>query len=140
LSYTTFEYGNLSIGQKQAGGGESVDISLQVSNTGSVAGEEVVQFYICDAFASLPRPLKELKGYARLALNPGETKTVTFHLPVDQLAFYDIDQNLILEPGTMYVMIGSSSDDIRLRGEFEIVGANKIPVSDRVFVCPVDVG
>jgi beta-glucosidase len=139
LSYTTFEYGNLSIGRKQAGSGESVEISLQVSNAGSVAGEEVVQLYICDAFASLPRPVKELKGYARLPLNPGEIKTVTFHLPVDQLAFYDIDRNLILEPGTIYIMLGSSSDDIRLRGEFEIVGANKIPVKDRVFVCPVDV-
>jgi beta-glucosidase len=83
--------------------------------------------------------MKELKGYVRLTLKPGASKTVTFSLPVDQLAFYDNELNLVLEPGRILVMIGSSSDDIRLTGEFEIIGEGKISVKNRVFVCPVQV-
>ena len=139
LSYTSFEYGDLSINRKQVTSGESVDISLSVRNIGKVAGEEVVQLYIHDEFASTPRPVKELKGYQRVRLEPGEKKRITFHLPVDQLAFYDTDLNLVLEPGRIFIMIGSSSDYIRLTGEFEIVGKNKIPVEERVFVCSIDV-
>jgi beta-glucosidase len=139
LSYTSFEYSDLSIGEKQAKGGESVDISLDVRNVGKVAGEEVVQLYIRDEFASCPRPVKELKGYQRVMLNPGEARNVTFHLPVDQLAFYDVDLNLIIEAGKIIVMLGSSSEDIRLRGEFEITGEKKMAVKKRVFVCPVEI-
>jgi beta-glucosidase len=139
LSYTLFEYKDLSIGRKQATAGESVDISLSVRNVGKVAGEEVVQLYIQDEFASTPRPVKELKGYQRLMLELGETKLLTFHLPVDQLAFYDVDSNLIIEAGRIEIMVGSSSEDIRLRGEFEITGEPKMPIQDRVFVCPVTV-
>ena len=140
LSYTAFDYGDLFISREQATRGESVDVSLKVTNTGSVAGDEVVQFYIRDEFASAPRPMKELKGYARVTLQPGESKAVTFHLPVDQLAFYDNNMNLVLEPGRIFVMLGSSSDDIRLSGEFEITGKGTLPVKERVFVCPVEVG
>ena len=140
LSYTTFEYSDLSIKQNQVRGGETVDVSLQIRNVGSVAGEEVIQHYIRDVYASYPRPVKELKGYVRLSLNPGERKKITFHLPVDMLAFYDSNLNLILEPGLIQVMLGSSSEDIRLRGEFEIVGEGKITVESRVFVCPKTLG
>jgi len=140
LSYTAFDYGDLFISREQATRGESVDVSLKVTNTGSVAGDEVVQFYIRDEFASAPRPMKELKGYARVTLQPGESKAVTFHLPVDQLAFYDNNMNLVLEPGRIFVMLGSSSDDIRLNGEFEITGKGTMPVKERVFVCPVEIG
>ena len=139
LSYTSFEYSDLSIGQEQVTGGESVDISLTVENVGKVAGEETVQLYVHDEFASTPRPVKELKGYRRVLLQSGETKQITFHLPVDQLAFYDTDLNLVLEPGRIVVMVGSSSEDIRLTGEIEIVGKGKTMVNERVFVCPVDV-
>jgi beta-glucosidase len=65
---------------------------------------------------------------------------VTFHLPVNQMAFYDEDLKLILEPGKMLVLVGASSDDIRLNGEFEITGTGKAAVKERVFVCPVDIG
>jgi beta-glucosidase len=116
-----------------------VKISLQVRNSGSVAGDEVVQLYVRDEFASMPRPVKELKGYIRLTLQPAETRTVTFHLPVNQLAFYDEDLNLILEPGKTEVMLGGSSEDLRLRGEFEIKGTGKIAVKERVLTCPVDI-
>jgi beta-glucosidase len=139
LSYTTFEYGNLSISRDQAASGQSVAISLKITNTGSLRGDEVVQLYTCDEVASVPRPVKELKGYVRLTLEPGETVTVTFDLPVDQLAFYDAEIKLVLEPGWILVMAGSSSDDIRRTGRFKIIGEGKIPVKERVFVCPVEV-
>lgn len=139
LSYTSFAYSSLSVSRQQATGGETVDISLDLSNSGPVTGDEVVQLYIRDVYASTPRPVQELKGYQRLTLQPGETRKLTFHLPVDQLAFYDNDLNLILEPGQINVMVGSASDDIRLCGAFEIIGAPKIPVKERVFVCQVDV-
>jgi beta-glucosidase len=109
-----------------------------VTNTGAVEGDEVVQLYIRDEFASVPRPTKELKGYARVRLLPGESKFITFHLQVDQLAFYDNDLNLVVEAGKIIVMLGSSSDDIRLSGAFEITGAGKMAVRERVFFCPVD--
>jgi beta-glucosidase len=139
LSYTSFEYRDLLIGRNQVTVGESVDISLAVKNVGKVAGDEVVQLYIRNEFASTPRPVKELKGYRRVRLKPGETVQITFHLPVNQLAFYDVNLNLSIEAGKIYVMVGSSSDDIRLNGEFEIVGEKSMAVKERVFVCPVSI-
>jgi beta-glucosidase len=145
LSYTRFEYSDLSINRmliqerKLAKRGETVEISLRVKNTGSVVGDEVVQLYICDEVASMPRPMKELKGFARLTLEPKESKSVTFGLPIDQLAFYDVDFNLVVEPGWFMVMVGSSSSDIRLTGRFEIIDKGIIHVTNRVFVCPVNV-
>jgi beta-glucosidase len=140
LSYTNFGYRNLLIHQNQATKDEIVDISLTVSNTGSVIGDEVVQLYIRDEIASLPRPIKELKGFIRVRLSPGESKSITFHLPVNLLAFYDATLNLVLEAGKIKVMLGGSSDDIRLTGEFEVSGPESMPVQERVFYCPVDIG
>lgn len=137
LSYTTFAYSDFSITPKSCGAGETVDIKVSVKNTGSCAGDEVVQLYVRDEFASLPRPVKELKGFVRLGLQPGESRKVTFHLPANQLAFYDQDMNLVVESGAILVMVGSSSADIRCEGEFEIIGDSKSLVADRVFVCPV---
>jgi beta-glucosidase len=139
LSFTNFEYRDLSINKKYAAAGESVDVSLKVVNSGSAVGDEVIQLYTCDEFATTPRPVKELKGYVRLTLQPGEECAVTFHLAANQLAFYDEDLNLTLEPGRIFVMVGSSSNDIRLRDEFEIIGKGKIRINERVFVCPVDI-
>ncbi|HMB23822.1 MAG: glycoside hydrolase family 3 N-terminal domain-containing protein, partial [Chloroflexota bacterium] len=118
LSFTSFEYSDLSLSKLYAEEGETIDISFKIANSGPVAGDEVVQFYIRDEFASTPRPVKELKGYVRLTLQPKEARTVTFHLPVNQLAFYDEDLKLVLESGKIDVMVGSSSEDIRLRGRF----------------------
>lgn len=139
LSYTTFTYENLTIAPAQATQNETVAISLEVCNSGERSGDEVVQLYVCDEYASLPRPVKELKGFVRLTLAPGERKRVTFHLPVNQLAFYDSDLRLVLEPGRILIMVGSSSADIRLHGELEIVGAETMLVAQRVFTCPVSV-
>ncbi len=139
LSYTTFAYSDFSISADERQAGETVDIRLRVKNAGGRAGDEVVQLYVCDEFASLPRPVKELKGFVRLGLEPGECRRITFHLPVNQLAFYDGEMCLAVESGSIRVMVGSSSADIRCEGSFRIVGEPKSPVADRVFVCPVEV-
>jgi beta-glucosidase len=139
LSYTTFKYTDFSLSSAQVEPGSSVDVSMQVRNTGTVAGDEVVQLYICDEYGCVSRPVKELKGFTRLALQPGESHRLTFHLPVDQLAFYDEAVELVVEPGMIKVMVGASSEDIRCEGIFEIVAEGKTPVKDRVFVCPVEV-
>ena len=138
LSYTRFEFANLQIDPPQVEAG-SVRITLDVKNVGARAGDEVVQLYTRDEFASVPRPVKELKGFKRITLAPGETRSVIFDLPVDQLAFYDEDMRLVVEPGTIQVIVGSSSEDIRLRGSFEILGSQKRQVAARVFACPVRV-
>jgi beta-glucosidase len=139
LSYTTFEYSGFSLSTPQAAAGGSVNVSLDVRNTGARPGDEVVQLYTCDEYGCVPRPVKELKGFARLTLQPGETRRITFHLPVDQLAFYDEALKLVVEAGTIKVMVGASSDDIRCEGSFQIVGERKSLLKDRLFVCPFDV-
>jgi beta-glucosidase len=139
LSYTTFEYSDLELDKEQVKAGECLSISARVTNTGPVAGEEVVQLYVCDEYASLPRPTKELKGFLRLHLAPGESRRVSFEMPANMLAFYDLDLNLVLEAGKIQVMLGSSSDEIRLRTAFEVTGNCKEYVTERVSVCPVSV-
>ena len=139
LSFTQFEYADLQINRERATSGESVEVSFKLMNCGPVAGDEVAQLYIRDEFASSPRPVKELKGYKRICLQPGEKKMVTFHLPIDQLAFYDEELKLVVEPGEVEIMLGGSSEDIRLRGRIEITGEKNVFVKERVFVCPVEV-
>jgi beta-glucosidase len=138
LSYTQFAYSNLRIDPPQAEAG-SVRISLDIENVGERTGDEVVQLYVRDEFACVPRPVKELKGFQRITLAPGQTRSLAFDLPVDQLAFFDEEMRLIVEPGTIQVMVGSSSEDIRLNGAFEIAGKDKRVVPARVFACPVHV-
>jgi beta-glucosidase len=120
LSYTTFEYSNLSLTPVETGVGGTVEVSADVANTGSRAGEEVVQLYINDAFSSVTRPVKELKGFRKIALQPGEKKTVKFALTFEELAFYDRNMVRRVEPGTFNVMVGSSSEKLPLRGSFEV--------------------
>jgi beta-glucosidase len=139
LSYTEFKYSDLIMNRKQVSINESVDISLKITNTGKAAGDEAVQLYIRDKYASMPRPVKELRGFVRVSLAAGESKRVTFHLPANMMAYYDQDLRLILEPGKIEIMVGSSSVDIHLKSEFEIIGDGIQAVKERVFVCPVDV-
>jgi beta-glucosidase len=139
LSYTAFAYSDLGIAAREMTAGGTVDIVLQVANVGKTAGDEVVQLYVCDELASVPRPVMELKGFHRLSLSPGESRTVTFHLPVNLLAFYDENLDLVVEPGNIQVMVGSSADDIRLRGAFEIAGSGKTKIDRRLFRCPVSI-
>ncbi len=123
LSYTTFEYSSLRLSQKKVDSMGTVEISCNVKNVGAVAGDEVVQLYIHDREATITRPVQELAGFCRIRLKPGEARTVSFALKPTQLAFYNLDMTLVVEPGNMDVMLGSSSEDIRLRGEFEITGS-----------------
>jgi beta-glucosidase len=120
LSYTTFGYSNLSITPSVNGPDGEFHISLDVTNTGTRSGAEVVQLYINDVIGSVTRPVKELKGFEKVMLNPGEKKNVTFTITSEQLSFLDQNLNRIVEPGTFAVMVGSSSNDIRLKGEFEV--------------------
>jgi beta-glucosidase len=120
LSYTAFEYSNLVIRPKKAPVDGEITIKVDITNIGNRAGEEVVQLYINDILASVTRPVKELRGFARIYLKVSEKKTVTFHLPTDDLAFYDKKMERKVEPGVFRVMIGSSSADVRLQGEFEV--------------------
>ncbi len=139
LSYTQFDYSDLALDKKFAQVGDVVQISVKVKNSGKVAGDEVVQLYIRDEYASLPRPVKELKGFARVSLGAGESKTVNFCLPVNQLAYHNADFLLQVEAGRIEVMVGGGSEDIRLTDAFEITGARNTPVEQHVFVCPVEV-
>jgi len=116
LSYTTFTYSNLQITPTTIGKDGEATITFDVKNTGSRAGDEVVQLYVHDIEASVKRPIKELKGFQRVLLQPGETKTATLKLKTEVLAFWDVnDDTFVVEPGYFEIMIGSSSEDIRLR-------------------------
>lgn len=139
LSYSTFKYSDLHLTPQKASEGESIEISLKLENTSNTAGEEVVQLYINDEYSSISRPVKELKGFVRVCVAPGKKRTIIFKFPVDMLAYYDENLELVVEPGKVKIFIGSSSDDIRLSGEIEISGNKKWVVTKRVFVCPVDV-
>jgi beta-glucosidase len=139
LSFTSFDYSDFRISPQKVAAGGSVDVSLNIKNTGRLAGDEVVQLYICDEYGCVPRPVKELKGFTRINLQPGETRRITFHLPVNQLAFFDEELKLIVEAGIIQVKVGASSADIRCEGVFEIVGEQKSLVKDRLFVCPVEI-
>jgi beta-glucosidase len=120
LSYTNFEYSKLEIKPQIVNSLEPVEISFKIKNVGKLSGEEVVQLYIHDEIASLERPVKELKGFKKVYLNPGEEKTVKFILYPEQLAFYDEFMRFVVERGNFEVMIGSSSEDIKLKGNFQV--------------------
>jgi beta-glucosidase len=116
LSYTAFRYSGLKVAPKQIGTDGKVTVSLDVQNTGARAGDEVVQLYVHDVEASVKRPARELRGFQRISLNSKEKKSVTFTLPASELAFYDVKtKKFVVEPGAFDIMVGSSSDDIRLQ-------------------------
>ena len=96
-------------------------MNLDVENTGSRAGDEVVQLYVHAMNPSVKRPIKELRGFQRIALAPKEKKSVSFTLPPGDLAFYDVKtKKFVVEPGTYDIMVGSSSDDIRLKDKLQV--------------------
>ena len=139
LSYTRFEFDNLQIAPSQVGVEGKVQISADVKNVGEWKGDEVVQLYVHDVLSSVTRPVKELKGFKRITLEPGEKRTVTFTLSVSQLGFYNRNMEFVVEPGTIEVMIGSSSEDIQLTGEFDIVGETTKVGATKTFFSAVDV-
>jgi beta-glucosidase len=120
LSYTTFDYSNLELSRKIIKPGESLKVKFTITNSGKLAGEEVIQLYLKDLVASLVRPVKELRDFKKIMLRPGETKTMEFIIDKEKLSFFDKDLKWIAEPGEFEVMIGSSSADIRLKERFEL--------------------
>jgi len=111
LSYTTFGLGTPRLEKAEVRAGETARVSVDVTNTGARAGDEVVQLYVRDVFSSVTRPVKELKAFRRVALAPGATITVTFDIPQEALAFHDLDMNFRAEAGEFEVMVGTSSRD-----------------------------
>ena len=111
LSYTTFATGNIRLEKKTIRANGSTRVLADVTNTGKREGAEVVQMYIRDAVSSVTRPVKELKGFQKVTLRPGEKKTVTFDITPDLLAFYDVNMKYVVEPGEFFIMIGNSSRD-----------------------------
>jgi beta-glucosidase len=112
LSYTSFEYSDLKLSDESITEGEDVKISVLVKNTGSRTGKEVVQLYLCDRFGSVSRPLRQLKGFEKIELKPGEAKKVSFTLTAEHLSFIGRDNKRIIEPGDFEVYID------KLRGSF----------------------
>jgi beta-glucosidase len=121
LSYTTFDYSNLKLSKTAIKDNEAIEVSATITNTGKLAGEEVVQLYLQDKFASVVRPILELKDFQKIKLNPGEAKTIKFVIDKEKLSFYNSDLNWSAEPGEFELMIGSSSADIRLKSSFELI-------------------
>ncbi len=120
LSYTTFKYSNLRITPERAGADATITVTCNVTNTGSRAGDDVVQLYLRDDFSSVTGWDKTLRGFARVSLAPGETKSVTLQLERRHLQLLNANYEWVVEPGRFTVMIGESSEDIRLRGRFTI--------------------
>jgi beta-glucosidase len=111
LSYTTYKYSNLHLSSSEIASDGTIDVSVDITNTGSRDGVEIAQMYIRDCFSCVSRPVKELKGFSRVSLKSGETKTVHFSITPDKLRFLDRKMQPIVEPGEFKVMVGASSDD-----------------------------
>jgi beta-glucosidase len=120
LSYTTFDYSDLTITPDTIGANGTVLVRCRVKTTGTRAGDDVVQLYLHDLLATVARPVLELRGFERVHLEPGEERDVTFTLRAADLRFIDRNLKWVLEPGTTRVLIGASSRDIRLRGELTV--------------------
>jgi beta-glucosidase len=128
LSYTTFSYSPLRLSAQQISPGDTLQVSVDVTNTGQRAGKEIVQCYVHDEQVSLQRPEKELKGFAKVQLEPGERKTVTLPLARDALAYYDdLTHEWVAEAGEFEVLVGASSQDIRAMATFTLTATTRWP-------------
>ena len=110
LTYTTFEYGNPVLEKSELGASDVIKVSVELKNTGKRTATEVAQLYVQDCVGSVVRPVKELKRFQRVELAPGQTKTVTFELPVEELAFWNIDMEYVVEPGDFRLWVAGDSD------------------------------
>jgi beta-xylosidase len=144
LSYTSFEYSKLSLTGSQGPDADgvmatdgAVDIGATVRNSGQRAGTEVVQLYLRDPVAQVTRPVRYLAGFCRVALEPGESRRVTFRLHADRTAFAGRSGQRVVEPGRVDVLIGSSATDIRLTGTLTMYGPERVAGPDRVLSTPV---
>ncbi len=139
LSYTQFAFENLTVTPDRIVTYDAVQVSLEVTNTGAIAGDEVMQLYTRTEGASVTRPVKELRGFRRIHLAPGERVRVTFTLPAEQLAYYDDTMQLAVEPATVHVMVGNSSQNLPLTSVFALVGAKQIIEQRTHYFCAVEV-
>jgi beta-glucosidase len=122
LSYTRFAYSDLEISPERTSPDHTVRVGVSITNTGDRGGDEVVQLYLHDPVASVIRPVKQLAGFLRFPIGAGATRRVVFEVDPSQLAFYDRAMRLVIEPGEVQVMVGASSQDIRLEGSFRVEG------------------
>ena len=140
LTYTSFAYSDLQLDKSETAPDSPVTVSCKIKNTGERAGTEIVQLYLSDPHASMTRPNQELQGFARVSLEPGETKTVFFIVAPSLMAFTDEDMRWKIEKGEIDVRVGASSDDIRLEGSFRITEDKWIPGKERKFCAEVEIG
>ena len=124
LSYTTFSYRNVRLSAPTMRAADTLIVSVDVTNTGDRIGDEVVQLYIRDEVGSLTRPVKELRGFRRITLRPGEMQTVSFPLGAKDLAFHDAALDLVVEPGFFRVLVGTSSEQVQ-EARFELVDTRR---------------
>ena len=131
LSYTTFDYNNLKISPAQVQGNGTVQIQIDVKNTGQVPGDEVAQLYVHNRDSKVTQPKEQLQGFERVSLKPGETKTLNFSMPVEQLSYWDTDKHqYVINPGTFEVMVGGASDDTPQKGSFAVSSGASWPASE----------
>ncbi|PIF00079.1 MAG: beta-glucosidase BglX [Maribacter sp.] len=120
LSYTTFNYGNLRVSSDIMNKDDTIEVTVDVTNTGDYDGKEIVQLYIRDVVGTVTRPVKELKGFQKVALKKGETKPITFSISIEDLKFYNYDLDFVAEPGEFEVFVGTNSDDT-LKTSFRLI-------------------
>ena len=140
LSYTQFEISDLALSEKEIAPKGFIEITCTVTNTGACTGDEVVQLYFSDRYASMVRPIKELAGFKRITLAPGEKKTVSFRLYASQTAFFDREMHCIIEAGEVDIMIGASSADIKLADTFTISDTIVLENSSREYFAEATIG
>lgn len=121
LSYTTFVYENMVISSSEVFKEEKINVSVELTNTGALAGEEILQLYMTDVAASRVRPVKELKGFKKVLLQPGECRTVEFELSIHELGFYNENMEYVVEPGVFKICVGPSSKE-GLEAELVVMG------------------
>ncbi|MFF5295989.1 beta-glucosidase family protein [Paractinoplanes globisporus] len=138
-SYTTFTVDDLRVSDESVPTDGEFTVTVRVRNTGSRAGDEVVQLYLRDVVAQVTRPVKQLTGFVRVPLEPGEAKDVRFRVHTDRTAFTGRDYRRIVEPGELEIMVGSAADDLPCRGKVVLTGAIRATGRDRVLLTPVEV-
>jgi beta-glucosidase len=140
LSYTTFEYGPLELDRDTVDVGGQVQASLAVKNTGDRRGTEIVQLYAADTATGVTLPAQQLVGFARVDLDPGQSQTVAFTLPLSVLAYTGNTGEVMMEPGPIELSVGSSSDDIRSTATFTVTGDTRVINGDqRAFLSAAEV-
>ncbi|MCI4645951.1 MAG: glycoside hydrolase family 3 C-terminal domain-containing protein [Hyphomonadaceae bacterium] len=139
LTYSDFTYGGLTLSATEIGQGGTVDVSLEITNTGDRTADEVVQLYMRDPHASIARPVQELRGFKRITLAPGQRSIVTFTLTPEQFAFYGAADSWVVEAGKIELMVGAASDDIRQRAVLEITESFETDGSAAAILTPITV-